>query len=496
MRTRARPALAVATLALALLALTALLALDPDGPAALVRHAYLFPVAGAALGFGVLGGTLAAGAAVLLMAPVVLSEIERAGLTTEAIEGLVSLGVLALLGTLVGAATTRARRELARSEALVAVRRAVAGAATLEGALGRLRAALALRLDADVALVARDGARALVAGGARVVPGSAVARVLATGRPLFVPAAGGGPRPRRAFVTPLVAEAAVIGALAVERAGGLGGGERAALEALGAHVGVALENARLAARQRRFADELAAKVASATARLEEIDRAKSAFVAIASHELRTPLTALQGFSELLALRRLPPAEVARFGRIMHGEARRLGRIVSDLLDLSRREQGLVPALQRTAVDVAALVADIVEVLRRAAPAHPIEVDCAPGLPPLDADPDALERILTNLVGNAVKYSPPGSLVSVRARRSGAGVALVVEDRGRGIPAAALARVFEPYYRAPDAAPAARGAGIGLAVVKALVEAHGGTIRLESTPGVGTRATVTLPGCCP
>ena len=495
MRTLTGPAVATGVAA-ALAAVTALVLLDEGGPAALARHAYLVPVAAAALRFGVLGGALAAGAAGLLVAPIVLPEIERAGLTTEAIEGLVSLAGLAAFGTLVGAATTRARREVARYEALVAVRRAVAGADSLEAALGRLRAALARRLDADVALVAREGAGTLVAGGAGVAPGSAVARVLATGRPLFVADAGGGPRPRRAFVTPLVAEAAVIGALAVERAGELGRGERAAIEALGAHVGVALENARLAARQRRFAEELAEKVAGATARLAEIDRAKSAFVAIASHELRTPLTALQGFSELLALRRVAPEEVARFGRIMHGEARRLGRIVSDLLDLSRIEQGLAPALRRTTVDVPALVADVVEVLRRAAPAHPIEVDCPPGLPPLDADPDALERVLTNLVGNAVKYSPPGSLVSVRARRRGAGVALAVEDRGRGIPAAALGRVFEPYYRAPDAVPAARGAGIGLAVVKALVEAHGGTVYLESAPGVGTAVTVVLPGVSP
>ena len=492
MATAPRTTLALVAVPVALAAITTFVALDPRGPASLARHAYVVPVAAAALRFGVLGGSLAAGAAMLLMAPLVLPVIERSGLTPATAEGLVSLAVLAALGTLVGGAMTRARREQARHEALVAVRSAVAGAGTLDEALARLRAVLADRLEGDVALIVRDGDRTRIAGGGHLAPGSAAARVLATGRALFVVDASVGPRPRRVFVTPLVAETDVVGVLAVEREGELGAGERAVLEALGAHVGVALENARLAARQRRFADELAEKVASATAQLAEIDRAKSAFVAIASHELRTPLTALQGFSELLTLRRLAPEEVVRFARIMHGEARRLARIVDDLLDLSRIEQGLAPALYPTAVDVRALVADVVEVLRRAAPNHPIEVECDADLPALHADPNALERILTNLVGNAVKYSPPGRAVRVQARRAAAGVALVVEDQGRGIPAHALPRVFDAYYRVPGAVPAARGAGIGLAVVRALVAAHGGTIHLESTPGVGTRATVTLP----
>jgi len=115
-----------------------------------------------------------------------------------------------------------------------------------------------------------------------------------------VPDAGGGRRPRRVFATPLGAAIAPAGVLIVERDGELGADERAALEALGAHIGLVLENARLTSRQRRFSEELEAKVACATRRLEELDHAKSSFVAVASHELRTPLTALQGFSELLA----------------------------------------------------------------------------------------------------------------------------------------------------------------------------------------------------
>jgi signal transduction histidine kinase len=282
--------------------------------------------------------------------------------------------------------------------------------------------------------------------------------------------------------------------LLVEREGELGADERAALETLGAHIGLVLENARLTARQRRFAGELEAKVASATRRLEELDDAKSSFVAVASHELRTPLTALQGFSELLAVRRLPAEEVSRLAGIMHQEARRLGRIVNDLLDLARIERGLAPTLYRTPVAVETLIAGVADVFRRGRATHPIVVGYEAGLPRVDADPDALERILTNLVSNALKYSPPGRLVRIRARGAahGGAVEVEVEDQGAGIPAESLARIFEPYYRAPEAAGTVRGAGIGLAVVKSLVEAHGGSIRVESAHGVGTRVVFSVP----
>jgi len=149
--------------------------------------------------------------------------------------------------------------------------------------------------------------------------------------------------------------------------------------------------------------------------LEELDRAKSAFVAIASHELRTPLTALQGFSEILALRRLPPEEVTRLAEVMRREARRLGRIVSDLLDLSRIERGLEPALCRVPLKLEPAIEATVDIFRQGSATHFITTECEPSLPVVDADPDALERVLTNLISNAIKYSPTGSAVHVGAR---------------------------------------------------------------------------------
>jgi signal transduction histidine kinase len=477
--------------ALTLAAITALIALTGADPASGLRHAYLIPVVALALAFGGLGGALGAGAALVLYAPVVLREIERSGLTPEALEGIATFAVVAGVGALGGALTTRARRQRARYETILAVQRALAGAAPLEAALGRLRAVLVDRLRAaDVGLVVRDGEYLVVAGASRLAPGSMAAGVLNDGAPVFVPDAGGGRRPRRVFATPLRVAARSIGVLAVERVGELGGDERAALEALGAHIAVALEHARLASRQRRFAEELERRVASATRHLEELDRAKSDFVAVASHELRTPLTALQGFSEILAERALAPEEVRRMAGIIRAEAARLGRIVSDLLDLSRIERGLEPMLHRTPVAVEAALAATADLFRRGA-GRTIVVDCAPALPRVHADPDALERILTNLVSNAVKYSPSGGEVRLRARRRDAMVEVEVADCGVGIPADARARIFEPYYRARETS-GVRGTGLGLAVVKALVEAHGGAIRVESACGSGTRVTFSVP----
>jgi len=259
-------------------------------------------------------------------------------------------------------------------------------------------------------------------------------------------------------------------------------------------VGLALENARLAARQRRFAEELADKVSAATRHVVEMDRMKSDFVAIASHELRTPLTALQGFSELLAMRRFAPAEIARVGAIMNAETERLGRIVADFLDLARLERGLAPPLRRGPVDAGALVSDAVEVLRRARTTHRLELTCDAALPKVHADPDALDRVVKNLVSNAVKYSPAGSRVRVAARPQAIppGVEITVEDEGPGIAAEDLVRVFEPYYRTAAGARVAGGTGLGLAVVKSLIDAHGGSIRAENVAPHGTRMTLILP----
>ena len=450
------------------------------------RHAYLLAVLAAALAAGPAGGAASALIAALCYAPILLPEIERVGLTAGAVDGALTVGVLIVLGALAGALAAAARRHRDRYATLLAVQRALAEEAPLEIALGRVRTCLELRLaPASVTLVARAGDRSVVAGGDDVEAGSVMAAVLAGGEAVFVVSVAESGPARRLFVAPLTAGGVTVGALAVEREGDIGATERAGLLTLAAHVGLALENARLASRQRRFADELQARVAEAT-------RMKSDFVAIASHELRTPLTAIQGFSELLATRPFSAEEARRIAGVIRGESERLGRIVSDVLDLSRIERGLEPALRRAPVDVAVAVTAALDVFRWSRLGQRIDVECAPALPAVNADADALDRIVKNLVSNALKYSPPGTRVRVRACATAAGVEISVDDEGGSIPPGELARIFEPYYRAPGAAAAARGAGLGLAVVKSLVEAHGGRIRAHSEPAQGTRMAVVLP----
>jgi two-component system cell cycle sensor histidine kinase PleC len=349
------------------------------------------------------------------------------------------------------------------------------------------------RLGADalgLVLVEPDGA--VVCGADGLDPASVAARVVESGEPRFVPDAAVGPRPRRVLVVPLTAGGVTIGALALERHGDIAREERDALAGLAAALGLALDNARLAARQRRFGDELERKVGEATARLAEMDRLKSELVALASHELRTPLTAIQGFSELLATRPFAPGEVRRVAEIMRAETERLGRIVADFLDVARLERGLPLALRCAPLDPAPVIADAVEVFRRTRTTHRLELHLDGALPRIDADADALDRVLKNLISNALKYSPAGSCVRVRARPVRGAVAVDVEDEGPGVAADDLARIFEPYYRAPSTARLERGTGLGLAVVKSLVEAHGGTIRAERAAGHGTRMTFVIP----
>jgi two-component system sensor histidine kinase KdpD len=453
--------------------------------AAVIRHLHFLPVVAAALRFGAIGGGVTAGAAVLLQAPAAFSAIERGGLTSAAVEQLVTFVLLLGAGLLVGRLAASARAERARAETFLAVQRALVEDVPLDVALQRLHGCLAARLAAGrVGLVVRHDGGQAVAGGGPLVESSLAARVLASGVPQFAPDAGGAARARRVFAAPLVVGGRPVGVLAVEREGEMPASDRRAIATLAVYCGLALENARLASRQRRFAQELAERIVSATA-------TKSTFVAVASHELRTPLTALLGFSELLARRAFDAAEVRRMAEVMNRETERLVRIVDDFLDLSRLERGLEPCLTRARVEVGPAVAAALEVFHRAA-SHELVVECPAILPAVDADADALDRILKNLVSNAMKYSPPGSAVHVAARaRDGVAVEFSVHDAGRGIPADALPHVFEPYYRAPGVG-SARGAGLGLAVVKSLIDAHGGAIHLESAPDRGTRVTFVLP----
>ena len=479
-------------LAISLIVATTLgLALSDASPSSPWRHVYLVAVIIAGLGAGVGGGVGTAVAAALAFGPFVLREIEGRGATAAVVDGAVTFAVLALAGALVGSLATRARRQRERYETLLALQAAVVEPLPPPLLAARLAALLTRRLGMVDAGLVLDGGH-LVAGGDAVHPDSPVAVAMAQGEPVFVPDAGTDTRVRRVLVVPLTTGGDTVGALALERHGDMLGEEREALVAFGTAAALVLDNARLAARQRRFTEELERKVSEATARLAEMDRLKSDFVAMASHELRTPLTALQGFSELLATRPFAPSEVQRLAVIMRAETERLGRMVGDFLDLARLERGLPPVLRRAVLDPAPVIAAAVELFRRTRTTHRLELHVDGALPHIDADADALDRVLKNLIANALKYSPPGTCVRVRARATHGTLAMDVDDEGPGIAPEERARVFEPYYRAESATRLGTGVGLGLAVVKSIVEAHGGSIHADVADGRGTRMTVTLP----
>jgi signal transduction histidine kinase len=212
-----------------------------------------------------------------------------------------------------------------------------------------------------------------------------------------------------------------------------------------------------------------------------VDAQRRQLVADVSHELRTPLTALQALLENLADGVVTPDAETLESAV--AQTRRLGRLVSQLLDLSRLEAGQLPLH----VEHVAL-SDFVDVVLREARAHAADgVTLAAKVPSslgVDADPERLHQVLTNLLDNAIRYSPPGGRVVVGAEPSASGVRLSVTDDGPGIAPAERERVFERFSRT-DAARAAAdgGSGLGLSITRWLVELHGGTVRVaDATPG--------------
>jgi PAS domain S-box-containing protein len=226
----------------------------------------------------------------------------------------------------------------------------------------------------------------------------------------------------------------------------------------------------------------------------EVERMKDDFVAVVSHELRTPLTSIRASLALLATGRLgdldPAAE--RMVRIAATNSERLVRLVNDVLDLDRLRTGRMP-LAMTTVDVAGVCRTAVDgVAGRAAEAG-VALCLEPPSAPVLADPDRMVQVLTNLLGNAITFSPPGGTVAVAGSASGEEVELCVADEGRGIPEADLRTIFAPFVQvdASDAREKA-GTGLGLAIAREIVEAHGGHIWAESPEGGGARFHVTLP----
>lgn len=305
------------------------------------------------------------------------------------------------------------------------------------------------------------------------------------------------PRPRamrersgsdRLHIVPVGVRDRRVGALLVVRPAGAPSfdpSDDRLLSAVAAQIGSAVERARL----RSEATE--AEV------LRAADELKTALLNAVSHDLRTPLASIIASAGSLRQSDVDwtPEEREEFAQAIEEEGRRLDGIVGNLLDLSRMEGGALRP-HKEWYDVGALVDDVLGRLRPTTGRHRVVADIPDDLPPVPLDYVEIDQALSNLIENAAKYAAPGTEIRVTARESGRYVRVEVRDEGPGIAQDSLPHVFEPFYRAVTGESKPQGTGLGLAVTKGLVEAHGGQVAAESLPGRGARFCFTLPLSAP
>jgi signal transduction histidine kinase len=224
-------------------------------------------------------------------------------------------------------------------------------------------------------------------------------------------------------------------------------------------------------------------------------RLKSDFVANVSHELKTPLALIRLFAETLELGRVPSEEKAhQYYRVINKESHRLTQLINNILDFSRIEAGR-KEYRFAPTDVARVVREVIESYRFQIEQQGFElkVDVEEDLPHVPADEEALGQAIINLVNNAIKYSRESKTIHIDVRREGGKVLVSVKDTGIGIPRGEQKKIFEKFFRGEDSlVHETKGSGLGLALVRHIMEAHGGQVEVESTPGKGSTFTLVLP----
>ncbi len=224
--------------------------------------------------------------------------------------------------------------------------------------------------------------------------------------------------------------------------------------------------------------------------LKQIDRLRAEWNAVIAHDLRQPLNAISLNAQLIARRRKDAADLGVPLEQIASSARRLNRMIGDLLDLSRLEARQL-TLSRSSIDIGSLVQVCVERIAVEAPDRAFDLQIPPGLPPVHVDGDRIVQIMDNLLSNAIKYGDPGTPIRVDVRSQGHELSIAVSNYGAGIPADDLPHLFRRFARSARHGHI-KGVGLGLYIVQQLVEAHGGQVRAESTPGDQTTFRFTLP----
>jgi two-component system NtrC family sensor kinase len=293
---------------------------------------------------------------------------------------------------------------------------------------------------------------------------------------------------------PLIAKSGLLGVMAVVRSGDQPPFERLDFDfftALAAQAVIAIENARLYDAERRQTIALSA----ALTKQQELDGLKNAFIQNVSHELRTPLAIIRGYAELMMggdLGQLSPVQQESV-EVMTRRTRMLSKMLDDLLTILAAE---THKLEKDLVDLAHMVELAVTDFQAAAKQAGLSLTATidPGAPTVYADAIHLRRVLDNLLGNALKFTPEGGRIAIELHHQDDDVILIVADSGIGIPPEHLERIFQRFYQV-DGSSKRRygGVGLGLALVKEIVESHDGTVSVTSEVGQGTTFRISLPG---
>jgi signal transduction histidine kinase len=251
------------------------------------------------------------------------------------------------------------------------------------------------------------------------------------------------------------------------------------------------EVARLSATFNRMADQLE----TAAQKQREVDTLRRDLIAWTSHDLRTPLTSIRVVVEALADSVIDdPDTVQRYLHSIRSDVSSLNSLIDDLFELAQLDAGGL-TFDKVTISLSDLVSDVLERMQALADQRRVRLEghASPQIDPVTIDPQKIERVLTNLIDNAIRHTPEGGQVTIDAQRQDGWVCVSVSDTGEGIPAGDLPRVFERFYRGEKSrSRASGGAGLGLAIAKGIVEAHGGTIDVTNRVGEGAIFTFTLP----